>query len=311
MTDLTLAVKELVVPCIQCESERTRKDGQTRLGGQRWRCTACGRRFTARSTSAFSNHGFPDDVIALAVRWYIHYRLSYADVVEWFAERGLVVDRSTIYRRVQRFLPLFHEAAKVHRQPVGGKWRVDETYTRLAGTWTYIYRAIDEAGQVVDAYFSTRRNAAAAEAFFRRAIDATGSTPTPVTTDKAKCYLPALRTVLPNVERLVSDNDSGKTGPFDLNERLGAVSASNLALFGHTQSGSSGSSLSLGRMPENARSLASRRRYPCPHAAPGARGGDQSPTQPPACKEGPVSPHGATNRHSTGQALAPTRPCGR
>ena len=74
----------------------------------------------------------------------------------------------------------------------------------LQGTWTYIYRAIDQHGQVVDAYFSTRRNAAAAEAFFRRAIDETGSTPTRVTTDKAKCYPPALRVVLPTVEHRTS-----------------------------------------------------------------------------------------------------------
>ncbi len=173
--------------CIQCGSDRTRRDGQTRLGGQRWRCNDCGRRFTARSTSASSHHAFPDDVIALAVRWYVRYRLSYADVVEWFAERGLVVDRSTVYRWVQRFLPLFQDAARAHRRAVGTKWRVDETYTRLNGKWTYIYRAIDQDSQVVDAYFSTRRNAKAAETFFRRAIDETDVTPMQVTTDKAKC----------------------------------------------------------------------------------------------------------------------------
>ena len=186
--------------CIRCGSERTRKDGQTRLGGQRWRCNACGRRFTARSTSAFSHHAFPDDVIALAVRWYVRYRLSYADVVEWFAERGLVVDRSTVYRWVQRFLPLFGEAAQAHRRSVGTKWRVDETYVRLQGRWTYVYRAIDEDGQVVDAYFSARRNAGAAQTFFQRAIDETGVTPERVTTDRAKCYPPALRAVLPSAE---------------------------------------------------------------------------------------------------------------
>ena len=65
------------------------------------------------------------------MRWYVRYRLSYADVVEWFAERGLIIDRSTIYRWVQRFLPLFQNAARVHRHVVGTKWRVDETYTRL------------------------------------------------------------------------------------------------------------------------------------------------------------------------------------
>ncbi len=80
------------------------------------------------------------------------------------------------------------------------KWRVDETYTRLAGTWTYIYRAIDQDGQVVDAYFSERRNAKAAQAFFERAIDETAVTPVQVTTDKAACYPPALRVVLPHVE---------------------------------------------------------------------------------------------------------------
>ncbi len=190
--------------CIRCESERTRKDGQTRLGGQRWRCNDCQRRFTARSTSAFSHHAFPDDVVALAVRWYVRYRLSYADVVEWFAERGLIVDRSTVYRWVQRFLPLFGEAARAHRRPVGTKWRVDETYTRLNGKWTYIYRAIDEDGQVVDAYFSERRNARAAQTFFERAIDETGVRPERVTTDKAKCYPPALRAVLPDVEHRTS-----------------------------------------------------------------------------------------------------------
>ncbi|GAC1562156.1 MAG: hypothetical protein NVS2B7_36290 [Herpetosiphon sp.] len=117
----------------------------------------------------------------MAIRWYVRYRLSYADVVEWFAERGLVVNRSTIYRWVQRFLPLFGKAARVHRRPVGTKWRVDETYVRLQGRWTYVYRAIDEDGQVVDANFSERRNAKAAQTFFTQwvpgAIDETGVRP--------------------------------------------------------------------------------------------------------------------------------------
>ena len=66
--------------CVRCGSEGTRRDGWTRLGGQRWRCNECCRRFTARSESAFSHHSFPDDLIALAVRWYVRYRLSYADI---------------------------------------------------------------------------------------------------------------------------------------------------------------------------------------------------------------------------------------
>jgi transposase, IS6 family len=182
--------------CIRCGSRTIRRDGQTRLGGQRWRCNRCRRRFTARSASAFSRRGFADEVIALAVRWYVRYRLSYADVAEWLAERGLIIDRSTAYRWVQRFLPLLGEAARRYRHPVGGRWRVDETYCRLNGRWAYCYRAIEQDGQVVDVYFSERRNAAAAAAFFARAIEATGVRPERVATDNAGCYPPALRTLL-------------------------------------------------------------------------------------------------------------------
>jgi transposase-like protein len=134
------------------------------------------------------------------VRWYARYRLSYGDVAEWLAERGFSVDRSAIYRWVQRFLPLFGAAARRHRLPVGRRWRVDETYCAFRGKHAYIYRAIDQDGQVVDAYFSERRNAAAAQVFFERAMAETDVTPERVTTDKAKCYPPALRVLLPGVE---------------------------------------------------------------------------------------------------------------
>ena len=111
-----------------------------------------------------------------------------------------MVDRSTVYRWVQRFLPLFAAAARAHRVPVGGKWRVDETYCRLNGRWAYCYRAIDQEGQVVDAYFSERRNAAAALTFFERAITGTGEVPERVLTDKAACYPPTVRAVLRGTE---------------------------------------------------------------------------------------------------------------
>jgi transposase, IS6 family len=190
--------------CIRCGDGRARRDGHTRLGGQRWRCKNCRRRFTARSTSAFSGRGFADGVIALAVRWYVRYRLSYADVAEWLAERGVDVERSTAYRWVRRYLPLLGEAARRYRRPVGEHWRVDETYCRLKGRWVYCYRAIDEDGQVVDVSVSERRNAAAARAFFERAVAETGTKPERVVTDKAACYPPVLRALLPEAEHRTS-----------------------------------------------------------------------------------------------------------
>jgi transposase-like protein len=120
------------------------------------------------------------------------------------AERGLGVDRTTVYRWVRRFLPLLAEAARRYRHSVGGRWRVDETYCRLHGRWAYCYRAIDQDGQGVDVYFSERRNAAAAAAFFARAIEATGVRPERVVPDKAGCYPPALRTLLPAAEHRTS-----------------------------------------------------------------------------------------------------------
>src|SRR5437773_1564174 len=145
------------MPCPRCNSEVVTKDGTTQLGGQRFRCSSCGRRFTRRLISAFSGRAFSDDVIALAVCWYMRYHLNYAEVSEWLAQRGILVDQSTIYRWVQRFLPLFGEAARKHRDPVGPDWRVDETYARIRGRWHYSYRAIDGHGQIVDAYRSEER----------------------------------------------------------------------------------------------------------------------------------------------------------
>src|ERR1700716_132136 len=162
--------------CPRCSSLILTKDGTTQLGGQRFRCSQCRRRFTRRSSSAFSGRGFTDDIIVLAVRWYVRYRLSYAEVSEWLAERGGLVDQSTISRWAQRFLPLFGEAPRRYRDPVGPDWRVDETYARIRGRWHYIYRAIDGCGQVVDAYVSPTRDTAAARRFFERAIAASETT---------------------------------------------------------------------------------------------------------------------------------------
>jgi transposase-like protein len=185
--------------CPRCRSVIVTKDGTTQLGGQRFRCSHCDRRFTRRSDSAFSCPAFPDDVIALAVRWYVRYRLSYAEVSEWLAERGVLVDQSTIYRWVQRFLPLFGEVARKYREPVGPDWRVDETYARIRGRWHYIYRAIDGCGQIVDAYVSPTRDTVAVRRFFERAIASSETTPRRVITDKAATYPPALTVAIPGV----------------------------------------------------------------------------------------------------------------
>ena len=100
---------------------------------------------------------------------------------------------------MQRYLPLFGEAARKFRAPVGQDWRVDETYARIGGRWHYIYRAIDECGQIVDAYVWATRDVFAARRFFKRAIASSETTPRRVITDKALTYPPALAAAVPGV----------------------------------------------------------------------------------------------------------------
>jgi transposase-like protein len=136
-------------------------------------------------------------LIVLSVRWYLRFALSYRDVEELLAERGIQVDHTTVYRWVQRFTPLLAEAARPCRHAVGDRWQVDETYVRVAGRWRYVYRAIDQFGQVIDVFVSMRRDANAARRFFERAIGTTRVTPIEVTTDRAAAYPAVLDGVLP------------------------------------------------------------------------------------------------------------------
>jgi transposase, IS6 family len=87
-------------------------------------------------------------VIVLAVRWYLRFGLSYRDVEELLAERGIDVDHVTVHRWVQRFSPLLADAARFARHRVGDRWFVDETYVKVAGRWVYLYRAVDQYGQL-------------------------------------------------------------------------------------------------------------------------------------------------------------------
>ena len=147
--------------------------------------------------SAFAGFRFPSDVIVVAVRWYLRFGLSYRDVEDLLAERGIRVDHVTIYRWVLRFTPLLADAARPCRHRVGDRWQVDETYVRVAGRWRYVYRAIDQSGQVIDVFVSARRDAKAARRFFERAIGATKVTPAEVTTDQAPASPAVLEELLP------------------------------------------------------------------------------------------------------------------
>lgn len=99
-------------------------------------------------------------------------------------ERGVSVDHSTINRWAIRFLPLIEKMARKHKRPVGGSWRMDETYIKVKGFWKYLYRAVDKQGKTVDFLLTAMRDMAAAKRFFDKAMGANGD-PDKVAMDKS------------------------------------------------------------------------------------------------------------------------------
>ena len=109
----------------------------------------------------------------VAVRWYLRYGLSYRDVEGLLAERGIDVDHFTVYRWLHGFTPLLADAARFTRHSPGDRWFVDEPYVKVNGVWRYVYRAVDQHGQVIDVLVSTRREAAAGHQHVQRSRNAT------------------------------------------------------------------------------------------------------------------------------------------
>jgi transposase-like protein len=118
----------------------------------------------------FSGRHFDREIVILCVRWYESYKLSYRDLVAMMGERGLTMAHTTIMRWEQHYSPEFQKRWRRFARTVGGSWRMDETYVRVKGEWTYLYRAVDKAGQTVDFFLSRNRDVNAAKAFLRKAM---------------------------------------------------------------------------------------------------------------------------------------------
>lgn len=147
-----------------------------------------------RRKNPFKGHRFPKDIILLAVRWYCRYPLSYRDVRDLLAERGISIDAATIYRWVQKFGPEIRSRSfGQHRSWRGLQWHVDETYIRINGRWCYLWRAVDHCGQLIDFRLTARRTAGAARAFMRQAKETVRLyAPLTIVTDKAASYAKVL-----------------------------------------------------------------------------------------------------------------------
>ncbi|MBC8719734.1 IS6 family transposase [Ochrobactrum sp. Marseille-Q0166] len=145
-------------------------------------------------TVAFKGTHFPKNIILHAVFFYVRYRVSYRDLQEILAERGIAVDHATLNRWVVRYSPLIAAQAQLHKGPTARSWRVDETYIKVRGQWTYLYRAVDREGQTLDFMFSEHRNLGAARPFFKKAITSNG-VPHKIVIDKSGANLAGVQAV--------------------------------------------------------------------------------------------------------------------
>jgi len=158
---------------------------------------SCRKTFTAASISAFSGYGWPAEVVLMAVRWYLRHPLSAASVMELLAERGIDVSKRTVLRWVQTFGPLLAAEARKHRRRPGGKWYVDEVFFVRTSEKRYLYRAVDEHGQVLDVLFRNHRDGESALVLFERTLGTTGQQPDEVITDHHQPYVKAVAASCP------------------------------------------------------------------------------------------------------------------
>jgi transposase-like protein len=139
-----------------------------------WDASGTVKRMGASRPELFRGRHFRDEIIVLCVRWYLRYPLSYRDLEGMMAERGLTIDHSTIARSVLRYAPVLNQRIRSEMRNPNRSWRVDETYIRVAGRWTHLYRAINSAGNTIDFLLSRFRDTLAAKSFLQLALAQAG-----------------------------------------------------------------------------------------------------------------------------------------
>ncbi len=144
---------------------------------------------TLRAALTFKGRQFTAEVILWAVRWYLMFPISYRDLELMLQERGVDIAHTTIFRWIQAYAPELDRRLRPHLRLSSGSWRVDETYVRVKGRWTYLYRAVDSRGQTIDFLLSAKRDAEAAKRFFRKALRQPHTVnPRTITVDKNPAY---------------------------------------------------------------------------------------------------------------------------
>jgi putative transposase len=149
--------------------------------------------------SRYSGHRFPPQIISYGVWLYHRFYLSFRDVEDLLAERGIIVPYEAIRLWCQKFGPDYARKLKRRQGRLGDVWHLDEVFIRINGQQQYLWRAVDQDGDVIDILVQPHRDQRAAEQFFRRLLRGQGQEPLRIITDKLRSYSAALRTILCDV----------------------------------------------------------------------------------------------------------------
>ena len=150
-------------------------------------------------SALYERHRFPPEIIAYAVWLYYRFALSFRDVEELLASKGVIVSYEAVRLWCGKFGPAFVRNLRPHKKRLGRRWFLDEVFIRINGTLHYLWRAVDHNGVVVDILVQAKRDRVAAERFFRYLIHSAGTLPHTVVTDRLRSYSAALPRVLPKV----------------------------------------------------------------------------------------------------------------
>jgi putative transposase len=142
---------------------------------------------------SYRRHRFPPPIIQHAIWLYLRFTLSYRDVEELLAERGLEVSYETVRRWVVKFGPVIARRLRRHRLRPSDRWHLDEMVVRIAGKQMYLWRAVDHEGEVLDMLVQRRRDSRAALRLTRKLLRKQGFAPKLLVTDKLRSYASAFR----------------------------------------------------------------------------------------------------------------------
>ena len=150
------------------------------------------------STTMYKHHRFPPEVIQYAVWLYYRFNLSHRDIEDLLAERGITVSYEAIRLWCNKFGPKYARRLKKKHQGYGDTFFIDEVFVKIDGKQHYLWRAVDQDGEIVDVFLQRRRDGKAAKRFFKRLLRAHRMEPRKIVTDKLRSYGVAHRELIPD-----------------------------------------------------------------------------------------------------------------